>query len=182
MLRRAPLKGWGEEGKLRRAEEGYCGQGRGRDWVFRSIATLRYVRSHLETQHRIELSTEPSEPSARSTISSSIDHLFEKQKEKVDVEQERVLEGVQYRNRILQALIHLIARTSLPQTRRQITYLALKLQSLKLQGPTVRSGRRETTTCVALIATSIVTTRHRVRQPKSVPYALGSVLGALVRN
>lgn len=93
----------------------YCGQGRGKDCIFRGTTTLRYVRSHLETQHRVELSTEPLEPSARSTTFSSIDRLFKKQKDKVDVEQERVLEGVLHRDRILQALVHLIARRSLPQ-------------------------------------------------------------------
>lgn len=33
----------------------------------------------------------------------------------MDAEQERVLEGVQHRDRVLQALVHLIARRSLPQ-------------------------------------------------------------------
>lgn len=93
----------------------YCGQGKGKDCVFRGTATLRYVRSHLESQHRIELSTEPSEASARSARFSSIDHLFKKQKVKVDAEQERVLEGVLHRDRVLQALVHLVARRSLPQ-------------------------------------------------------------------
>jgi hypothetical protein len=93
----------------------YCGQGKWKDCIFRGTATLRYVRSHLETQHWIELSTEPSEVSARSTRFSSIDHLFKEQKDKVDAEQERVLEGVLHRDRVLRALVHLITRRSLPQ-------------------------------------------------------------------
>ena len=93
----------------------YCGQGKGKDCVFRGTATLRYVRLHLESQHQIELSTEPSEASVRSARFSSIDHLFKKQKVKVDAEQERVLEGVLHRDRVLQALVYLVARRSLLQ-------------------------------------------------------------------
>ena len=73
------------------------------------------MRLHLESQHQIELSTEPSEASARSARFSSIDHLFKKQKDKVNAEQERVLEGVLHRDRVLQALVHLVARRSLLQ-------------------------------------------------------------------
>lgn len=70
------------------------------------------LRSHLETDYRIALSTGPSEFSSRSTRFSFISHLFKKQKDKVEAETEGVLERVLDRNRILQALVPLVARRS----------------------------------------------------------------------
>lgn len=93
----------------------YCGQGEERDCIFKGTTTLRYARSHLETDHRIAVSTEPSEPTTRSKRFSLIGHSFKKQKDKAEAETERVLEGVLDRRRILQALVHLVARRSLPQ-------------------------------------------------------------------